>query len=96
MASVQNAIAMCGVDLRHIPSGCTGEAQPIDIGINKPFKNRVRERWETWMVDEGLAAERTREPSREQMATWIVETLNGFEVDMVRNAWRKRDMPFFQ
>jgi hypothetical protein len=96
MPSVQNAIAACGVDLRHIPAGCTGETQPTDIGINKPFKNRVRQRWEAWMVEEGLAAAgRLREPSRQQMSSWINETLNSLEVGIVMNAWRRSENPYF-
>ena len=27
-----------GVDYFHIPGGCTGLCQPVDVGINKPFK----------------------------------------------------------
>ena len=49
MASVTNAIAELGIEIIHIPGGCTGLTQPLDVGINKPFKSRVRVLWEEWM-----------------------------------------------
>ena len=38
MNSVVNAIQNLGVEVKHIPGGCTSLCQPVDIGINKPFK----------------------------------------------------------
>jgi len=46
MASVTNAIADLGIEIISIPGGCTGLCQPLDVGINKPFKARVRALWE--------------------------------------------------
>ena len=42
MASVVGAIQELGVEVEHIPGGCTYLCQPVDIGVNKPFKSRVR------------------------------------------------------
>ena len=49
MESVVNKIQDLGCAAEHIPGGCTGLAQPVDVGIEKPFKNRVRRHWEDWM-----------------------------------------------
>jgi hypothetical protein len=38
MASITNKIAELGIEIIHIPGGCTGLCQPLDVGINKPFK----------------------------------------------------------
>jgi hypothetical protein len=51
MASVTDAIAELGIEIIHIPGGCTGLTQLLDVGINKPFKLRVRVLWEEWMID---------------------------------------------
>ncbi len=38
MASVVQKIQELGVDVKHIPGGCTSLCQPIDVGINLPFR----------------------------------------------------------
>jgi hypothetical protein len=38
MGSVVNQIQSMGIDVIHIPAGCTSLCQPIDIGINKLIK----------------------------------------------------------
>jgi hypothetical protein len=55
MASVVGMIQDLGVEVKHIPGRCTSLCQPVDIGVNKPFKNRIRNQWEEWMIAEGLA-----------------------------------------
>jgi DDE superfamily endonuclease len=53
MAGVVTRIQNLGVEVVHIPGGCTSLCQPVDIGVNKPFKNRLRSEWQTWMINEG-------------------------------------------
>jgi hypothetical protein len=38
MASVVQRIQDLGVEVEHIPEGCTSLCQPVDVGMNKPFK----------------------------------------------------------
>jgi hypothetical protein len=45
MASVVYTIQELGVEVKHIPGGCTSLCQPVDVGFNKPFKSRVRKMW---------------------------------------------------
>ena len=33
-----------------IPAGCTGLTQPIDVGVGKPFKDHVRQKWWEWLL----------------------------------------------
>jgi hypothetical protein len=54
MKSTLNAIEDLGVKVEHIPGGCTSLCQPVDVGVNKPFKFRMRKLWEEWMIDTGL------------------------------------------
>ena len=48
MASVCQKINNLGVEVEHIPGGCTSLCQPVDVGIGKPLKNKVRKFWEDW------------------------------------------------
>ena len=55
-------------DLAVIPGGLTSILQPLDVSLNKPFKDGVRRRWMQWMADgihEFTATGRQKKPSEE-------------------------------
>jgi hypothetical protein len=91
MASVVQRIQKLGIEVIHIPGGCTGLCQPLDVGINKPFKCRVMQRWEEWMI---AGIERTgtvESPSRAEVSAWVAETsLEMRSLPMLKNAWKKQ------
>ncbi len=43
VASVVMRIQELGIKVKHIPGGCTSLCQPVDIGFNKLFKDRLRQ-----------------------------------------------------
>ena len=32
-----------------IPPVTTSKLQPLDVGVNKPFKDRLRKKWNKWI-----------------------------------------------
>ena len=38
-------------ELAVIPGGLTSLLQPLDVSLNKPFKDGVRKKWMQWMAD---------------------------------------------
>ena len=96
MASVTDAIAELGIEIIHIPGGCTGLTQPLDVGINKPFKSRVRVLWEEWMIDEIDRTGLVYAPTREDISGWVAEVVWGLNgKQLMRNAWRKTGYNWF-
>jgi hypothetical protein len=95
MASVVGKIQDLGVELEHIPGGCTSICVLVDIGVNKPFKNRLRQQWEEWMIKEGLANGTTSPPSREDIVRWTRYATVFLPSQIVRNAWRHGDYSWF-
>ncbi len=90
MGSVVNRIQSLGIEVVHIPGGRTYLCPPIDVGINKPIKTRLREKWEEWMTEGGGIADGTaKEPTRKMVAEWLVEVYNSMPDGMVRNSWKK-------
>ena len=46
---VIEAIHGLGVDYNKIPGGLTATLQPLDVSINKPFKQLYRDEYEAWL-----------------------------------------------
>jgi hypothetical protein len=74
MGSVVNWIQSMGIEVIHIPDGCTYLCQPIDVSINIPIKSRLRQKWEDLMTEgDGIVDGVAKEPSRKLVAEWIVQ-----------------------
>ena len=95
MSSVVDEISALGVQVEHIPGGCTGLCQPIDVGIGKPFKNRVRNLWEEWMLEQGINNVISKPPSRKTLSEWIIKSLEDIGPHIVKNSWRHGEYSYF-
>jgi hypothetical protein len=97
MASVAQKIQELVVEVKHIPGGCTSLCQPIDVGFNKPFKNRIRRLWTEWMISEGIANGTTSTLTRLNVATWVDQAMADMSAKrgIVRNAWLKSGYEWF-
>ncbi len=71
MALVVSEISELGIEVIHIPGGCTGLCQPLKIGVNKPFKHRIRDLWEEWMTDMLDKEGEIRDATHKEVAEWM-------------------------
>jgi hypothetical protein len=88
---------MC-VEIIHIPGGCTSLAQPLDVGVNKPFKDRLRAKWQrfvTFMQEEKDDVNYIPKVPRKMMARWIVKATTKISETIVRNAWLHAPYNYF-
>ena len=95
MTTVTRQIETLGIEVDHIPGGCTGLAQPIDVGIGKPFKNRVRHMWEDWILDGAIDEEVTKPPTCLQVVEWCCNSFRELEGTIVCNAWLNGRYSYF-
>jgi hypothetical protein len=51
LPSIGKKLSNAGVDVMMIPAGYTSVLQPMDIGCNKPFKDRLTELYDIWFVE---------------------------------------------
>ncbi|GBC31340.2 pogo transposable element with KRAB domain [Rhizophagus irregularis DAOM 181602=DAOM 197198] len=51
--SVKEKFKQSNIDLAIIPSGLTSKCQPLDVAINKPFKDNLRKEWHFWISNGG-------------------------------------------
>lgn len=98
--SAAKAIENLGVEWDILPGGCTGLIQPIDVGIGKPFKNRMRYKWEEWMIeqydnDKGNTECVAPKDARKYIALWASESWNRVPEDIVYNSWRHHPFSYF-
>jgi hypothetical protein len=81
--NVREAIAQCNTEIDFIPGGYTSKLQVLDVGINKPFKDRVREHYENYMV---MTVD--GKPKRQDVAHWIWDSWDDITDTMITNTWR--------
>jgi hypothetical protein len=91
MASVVKMIQELGVEVKHIPGGCSPLCQPVNIGFNKPFKDCMRRQWTLWMMSKGIVHGTTSQPVRRNVATWVTNAMGEMRrlIEIVQNAWKK-------
>jgi hypothetical protein len=53
MDSVARAIEKCNCRIFYIPAGTTSRGQVLDVGINKPFKDKMRREIRNWLIYNG-------------------------------------------
>ena len=96
MGNIVNRIHSLGIEVIHIPAGCTYLCQPVDAGINKSIKTTIRGKWEEWMLDgDGLLNGVAKEPSRKMVAEWLLDVYKNFAGQTARNAWMKKGYEWF-
>ena len=83
-AAVKRAIHMTGTELEFIPPGYTSKLQPMDVGLNKPFKDRLRHEVERFLTTNPLG----EKPTRPIVSHWIDQAWEGITEEMIKNTWR--------
>ncbi len=73
--------------VHHIPGGYTGLCQPINVGYNHPFKCRLWQSWEMWMLREGLVNGVVQSPTQAEVVQWIVMTQVEMTMKIVKYSW---------
>lgn len=89
---VKNAIREAKTDLVVIPGGMTSQLQPLDVCINKPFKDRVRREYEEWLAENNKALTptgRVKRASISQVAQWIANAWEAMPRSIVSRAFLK-------
>ena len=87
----QSAIKM-NTTLAVIPGGLTSMLQPLDVCLNKPFKDRLRKMWIEWMASGDVKTTKggnLMKPDIELVAKWVLDAWNTIPEDMVKRSFLK-------
>lgn len=72
------------------------ELTVIVLTSNNSKKTAMHSRWEVWMTDGGGIIDGiAKEPSRKQVAEWLVDAYMNIPEEIARNAWLKTDYTWF-
>ena len=77
-----------GLTILQIPKGQTGNLQPLDVGINKPFRSKMQASWLDRNVR--LAQQSGRKipvPSHVELLGWVSEAMSKIPSDMIIKSW---------
>ena len=94
-ASVVNEIQDLRVEVEHIPGSCTYLCQPVDIGVNKPYKKHMRHQREIWMISEGMVEGTASPPTCEQIVNWAKYANETMSEVNIRNACKHGQYSWF-
>ncbi len=78
----------------YIPGGTTSKLQPLDVGINKPFKQALRSIWANYVRDQVSANPDRRfkvpAPSNELITQWVSQAWEVLKTkdDLIRNSFK--------
>jgi hypothetical protein len=90
-------ISKLGIEVIHIPGGCTGLCQPLNIGMNKPLKHCLHDLWEEWKTDmhdkEGEICDAMHKEVVERMAIVYWQMMGS---KFLTNAWQKTRYDWFE
>lgn len=90
--SVKLALKEANTDIAVIPGGLTSVMQPLDVSLNKPFKDRLRNMWTSWMIEghkEYTAGGNVKAASLSTVCEWVNEAWKGLPVEMVARSFKK-------
>lgn len=88
---VRDALIDADAFVVYIPGGYTWKLQVMDVGINKPFKDKVRDFYETWLIQQ-----ENPKPTRDLVANWINDAFKNITQSTIHNTWRRIGIVFPQ
>ncbi|CAG2215564.1 unnamed protein product [Mytilus edulis] len=100
-ASVLDALHRANIKVVYVPAGCTDQLQPLDLRVNKVYKDILRAKFQDWYADEVakfLKKKRKLDKFEIDMrlsvikplhARWLVKTQKQLETknDLIRSAF---------
>lgn len=89
---VKRRMNECNTDLAVIPGGLTSLVQPLDVSINKPFKDSLRQRWNMWMLEGDKTFTKggnMRQVSLPEMCQWILTAWNEIKPEIIVKSFKK-------
>ena len=90
--AIKNIARSENTDLAIIPGGLTSIVQPLDVCLNKPFKDKLREKWNIWMSSGQFSYTKggnLKKPGYDIICKWILEVWTAIPREMIVKSFKK-------
>jgi hypothetical protein len=91
--SVKDQLRKMKTELVVIPGGMTSVLQPMDVSINKPFKDRLRQQYLTWSADpirELTETGKIKHAAPSEVARWVSAAWKANPESIIVRSFKKR------
>ena len=89
--SVKSSLQRRKIDVAVIPGGLTPVLQPLDKCLNKPFKDNIRRKYQSWLITgpfEFTPAGKKKAPTRNLVLRWVKDAWQEIPPDMVKRSFQ--------
>ena len=89
---IKRKVRATNTDVAVIPGGLTSILQPLDVSLNKPFKDSLRKKWKDWMSSEGRTFTKSGNPRAADLPTcakWVKESWDEIKPEMIIKSFKK-------
>jgi hypothetical protein len=90
--SVKDQLRKMKTELVIIPGAMTSVLQPMDVSINKPFKDRSRQQYLTWIADPACELTETGKIKRaapSEVARWVLAAWKAIPESIIIRSFKK-------
>jgi hypothetical protein len=92
MESFRNQLASSSCDAIYIPGGLTPILQPLDIAVNKPFKDHIRDAYSRWARSTFDSELGLSKPTRRDIAEWVRIAWTAIRPETIVSGFRIADI----
>ncbi|GES91509.1 pogo transposable element with KRAB domain [Rhizophagus clarus] len=90
--SVKDKFKQYDFHLAIIPAGLISICQPLDVSINKPFKDNMRKEWHEWMCQDGAGEIEAGNLKRARISDvygWVKHSWDAISDQIIFNSFKK-------
>lgn len=89
---IKETLQKANTDLVIIPGGMTSQLQPLDVAVNKPFKDRVAKLYKEWLAKDDAAMTptgRRKKAPLSEVATWVKDAWDDLPTEIIQTGFKK-------